>query len=57
MEQYDLALIKMIIDVRCVMCERGAGGDVEHILMTCGELERVKWALADEVNRIIGATA
>ena len=39
------------------MCKRGAGGDVEHILVTCEELERVKWAPADEVNRIIGATA
>ena len=39
------------------MCKRGAGGDVEHKLVTCEELERVKWVLADEVSRIIGATA
>ena len=30
----------MIIDERCVMCESGAGEDVEHLLVTCGEFER-----------------
>ena len=27
---------KMIIDERCVMCESGAGEDVEHLFVTWG---------------------
>ena len=30
----------MIIDEWCVMCECGAGEDVEHLLVTCGEFKR-----------------
>ena len=26
---------KMIIDERCVVCESGAGDNVEHLLVTC----------------------
>ena len=29
---------KLIIDEKCVMC--GAGGDGEHLLVTCEEFER-----------------
>ena len=36
----------MITDARCVMCESGAGEDVEHLLVTCGEFERGRWILA-----------
>ena len=36
------------------MCESGAGEDVEHLLVTCGEFERGQWVLADEVSRIVG---
>ena len=39
----------MIIDERCVMCESGAG-DVEHILVTCGEFERERWVLVDDAS-------
>ena len=46
---------KMNIDGRCVMCGSGAGEDVEHLLVTCGEFERDQWVLADEVSRIVGA--
>ena len=31
---------KMIIDVRSVTCENGAGEDVEHLLVTCREFEK-----------------
>ena len=31
---------KMIVDERCVMCESGAGEDVEHLLVLCGYFER-----------------
>ena len=34
---------KMIIDKRCGMCESGAGEDVEHLLVTCGEFESGYW--------------
>ena len=44
---------KMIMDERCVMCEGGAGEHVEHLLMMCGEFERDRWVLADEVSRIV----
>ncbi len=30
----DKKRFKMIIDVRCVICENGAGEDVEHLLVT-----------------------
>ena len=30
----------MIVDKRCMMCRSGAGEDVEHLLVTCGEFER-----------------
>ena len=46
---------KMILDERCVMCESGGGEDVEHLLMTCGEFERDRWVLMDEVSRIVWA--
>ena len=46
---------KMIIDKRCVMCECGAGEDVEHLLVMCGEFERDQWELLDEVSRIVWA--
>ena len=45
----------MIIDERCVMCESGAGEDVEHLLVTCGEFERDQLVLAEEVSRIVGS--
>ena len=35
-------------------CESGTGGDVEHLLVTCGEFHRDLWILADEVSRIVG---
>ena len=41
---------KTIVDERCVMCEKGAGEDVEHLLVTCGKFERDRWILADEVR-------
>ena len=31
----------MIIDLRCVKCEKG--GDVEHLLVTLGEFVRDRW--------------
>ena len=31
----------MIIDEMCVMCESGAGEDVEYLLVTCGELKGI----------------
>ena len=37
------------------MYESGAGEDVEHLLVMCGEFERDRWLLADEVSRIAGA--
>ena len=46
---------KMIIDERCVMCVSGAEVDVEHLLLMCGEFERDRCALVDEVGRIVGA--
>ena len=45
----------MIIDERCVMCENGAGEDVEHLLVTFWGFERDWWVLAVEVSRIVGA--
>ena len=44
---------KFIIDERCVMCESGVGEDVEHLLVTCGEFERDRQVLEDEVSRIV----
>ena len=32
---------KMVIDERCVMCESGAGEDVEHLLVTVGNLRGI----------------
>ena len=29
--------------MRGVMCESGAGKDVEHFIVTCGEFERDRW--------------
>ena len=43
----------MIIDERCVMCESGAGDDVEHLLVMCGEFERDRWVLGN-LRRIGG---
>ena len=34
---------KMIINERCVMCESGAGEEVEYILVACGEFVRDRW--------------
>ena len=48
-------IYKTITDERCVICESGAGEDVEHLLVTCGEFERDRWVLTDEVSRIVGA--
>ena len=31
---------KTIVDEWCVMCESGAGENVEYLLVTCGEFER-----------------
>ena len=45
----------MIKDERYVMCESGAGEDVEHLMEICGEFERERWVLVDEVSRIAGA--
>ena len=36
------------------MCESGAEEDVEHLLVTCGEVWRDGWVLEDEVSRIVG---
>ena len=36
-----------------VICDSGAGEDVENFLLTCTEFERDRWALTDEVNRIV----
>ena len=43
---------KIILDE---MCESGAGEDVEHLLVMCGELGKNQWVLADKLNRIVGA--
>ena len=45
----------MIIDEMCVMCERDAGEDVEHLLVKCGGFERDRLVLTDEVSRIVEA--
>ena len=42
-----------MMDERCVMCGSGAGEDVEHLLVMCGEFARDRWALAYEVSRIV----
>ena len=39
----DKEICEMITDVRCVMCESGAGEDVDHLLVMCGEFERDGW--------------
>ena len=44
----------MIIGERCVMCASGVGEDVEYLLMMCGEFERDRWVMADEVIRVAG---
>ncbi len=36
------------------MCNSGAGEDMEHLLVTCGEFERDQWGLIDEASRIVG---
>ena len=36
------------------MCESSVGEDVEHLLVTCGEFERDRCVVADEVSIIIG---
>ena len=36
------------------MCEKGAGEDVEHLLVMCVEFERDWWILADKVKIIVG---
>ena len=41
--------------MRGVICESGAEGNVEHLLVMCGEYERDRWVLVDEVSRIVGA--
>ena len=35
------------------MCESGAGEDVEHLLVMCGEFGRDRWVLVDEVSRVV----
>ena len=37
------------------MCESGAGEDVEHLLVMCGEFERNRWVLVNKVSRVAGA--
>ena len=39
----DMKRCKMSIDERCVICESGAGKDVQHLLVTCGKFERDRW--------------
>ena len=35
------------------MCVSSAGEDVEHLLVNCGEFERDRWVLMDEVSGIV----
>ena len=46
----DKKICKMIIDEKCIMRDNGAG-DVEHLLVTCGEFDW--WVLADDLSRIV----
>ena len=45
---------KMVRDEKCVMCDSGAGKDVEHLMVMCVEFERDQWVLTDEVSKIVG---
>ena len=31
----------MIVDEGCIMCESGEGENRQHLLVTCGEFERI----------------
>ena len=42
----------MIIDEGCIMCESGAGEDVEHLFMTCGQFEMDWWVVVDKVSEL-----
>ena len=43
------------IEERCVVCDSGAGEDVEHLLVTEWRICEQWWGLVDEVNRIVCA--
>ena len=45
---------RMVTDERCVMCDSGVGEDMAHFLVSCGEFERERLALLDDVYRIVG---
>ena len=45
---------RMVTDERCVMCDSGVGEGVAHFLVGCGEFERERLALLDDVYRIVG---
>ena len=46
---------RMVSDKRCVMCDSRVGEDVAHILVGCGEFERDRLVLLDDVCRIVEA--
>ena len=45
----------MVSDERCVMYDSRVGEDVVHFLVGCGEFERDRPMLLDDVCRIVGA--
>ena len=43
----------MVSDERCLICDSRAGEDVAHFLVDCGEFERDRLVLLDDVYRIV----
>ena len=46
---------RMVSDERCSMGDSGVGEDIAHFLVGCGEFERDRLVLLDNVCRIVGA--
>ena len=42
----------MIIDVRCVICKSSAREDVEDLLVMCGNDERYRSVLVNDVSEL-----
>ena len=46
---------RMASDESCLMCDSGVGVDEAYFLVGCGEFERDRLVLLDDVCRILGA--